>query len=418
MNRRSGLWLLILIVLITFIGYVALAGIPLPFTIYEIPPLASNIKQGLDLKGGLYVVYEAQVDQDDDEKDFKIEGAIKVMRNRLDAEGQNEATIARQGTDRIVVEIPGVQDPMQLKEVLMTPAVLEFIDPTGKLVIGGKDVKSAKASYQNATEPVVLLELNTEGAKAFAEATTKYRGQIIEIVLDGNIISSPTVNDPILDGSGVITGMGNIENATNLANLIESGALPIEIVQLEVRTIGATLGADALDRGILAGIIGIIAILIYMLVFYRLPGIVADLALVVYLIADILIIVLGNVTLTLPGIAGIILSVGMAVDANVIIFERMKEELRAGKTLRSAVEAGFHKAFRAILDANVTTLIAASILWGFGTGPIQGFAKTLFIGIILSMLTAVLFTRFVLRLVINIKLKNLKFYGIKEALND
>ena len=204
---------------------------------------------------------------------------------------------------------------------------------------------------------------------------------------------------------------GDIE-AKQLANLIESGALPVNLEQAEIRTIGATLGVNALRQAIIAGIVGIIAILLFILTYYRLPGLVADLALVAYIIIVMLVIVVAKVTLTLPGIAGIILSVGMAVDANVIIFERIKEEARAGKTLRAAVDMGFSKAFRAILDSNITTLIAAVVLLYFGTGPIQGFAKTLIIGILASMFTAIFFTRYVLKLIMRLDIKNKKLYGI------
>jgi preprotein translocase subunit SecD len=229
-------------------------------------------------------------------------------------------------------------------------------------------------------------------------------GQIISIKLDGESISDPRVNTAIVGGKGYIEGMADIEEAKNLAIKIESGALPVELKQLEARTIGATLGANALDTGITAGIIGIAAVLLFMLLYYRLPGLVADLALVAYLLIVLFIIVVANITLTLPGFAGIILSVGMAVDANVIIFERIKEERRTGKTLRAAMDAGFHKAFSAIIDSNITTLIAAVVLLIFGTGPIQGFAKTLMIGILVSMFSALVVTRWLLRKIINLKI--------------
>jgi protein-export membrane protein, SecD/SecF family/protein-export membrane protein SecD len=244
----------------------------------------------------------------------------------------------------------------------------------------------------------VQFELTSEGAKKFAEATKKYLGKVIKIVLDGNPISEPTVEEVISSGQGVIQGMSSIEEAQRLATLIESGALPVELKQVEVRTIGATLGANALERGILAGVVGLSLVFLFMLVYYRLPGLVADLALVVYALLVMLITVLARITITLPGIAGIVLSIGMAVDANVIIFERIKEEIRAGKTMRAALDSGFSKAFSAILDSNVTTLIAGVVLLYFGTGPIQGFAKTLMLGVVVSMFTAIVFTKYVLRL--------------------
>lgn len=414
MRTKNGMMLVLIFLLIVFASYIVINGLPIGTTRYEIPPIVQGIRQGLDLRGGLYVVYEAQVEPGDPERDTKVLGAMRVMRNRLDADNQQEATIARQGDnrDRILVEIPGVQDPRELAKILAKPAVLQFIGPDDVVILTGEDVKVAKPGYGPGNRPVVDFELHPDGTTKFAVATSKFVNQTIRIVLDDVVISSPNVKSVIAGGKGYIEGMGGVEEATALANLIESGALPVPLEQMEIRSIGATLGANALERAILAGIIGIIAILLFMLAYYRLPGLVADLALVVYLILVIFILRLAEVTLTLPGIAGIILSVGMAVDANVIIFERIKEEMRSGKTLRTAVDSGFSKAFRAILDANVTTLIAAVVLLFYGTGPIQGFAKTLMIGILVSMFTAISFTRLMIRLMMNLKINNTKLYGV------
>lgn len=398
MKTRSGILLLVIMVLVIFFGYVALNGLPL-WNAMEIAPLTQEVNLGLDLQGGLYVVYEAQLDPDSPDIDTQMSKAKSVIRERLDRKGQNEATIAQQGSDRIVVEIPGVEDPAGLADFLAEPAELTFVDPDGNIVITGQDVKSASPGYIEGQKPVVNFELYPDGTEKFAEATKKYVGQIISIQLDGESISDPRVESSIVAGKGFIEGSASIEEAKDLAIKIESGALPVDLNQLETRTIGATLGANALDTGITAGIIGIIAILLFMLLFYRLPGLVADISLAAYLLLVLYIIVAANVTLTLPGVAGIILTVGMAVDANVIIFERIKEERRTGKTLRSAVDAGFHKAFRAIIDANITTLIAAVVLYSFGTGPIKGFAVTLGLGILTSMFTAIIGTRSVINLV-------------------
>ena len=403
MKTRSGILLLVIMVLVIFFGYVALNGLPL-WNAMEVAPLTQEINLGLDLQGGLYVVYEAQVDPDSPDIDTQMSKAKSVIRERLDRKGQNEATISQQGADRIVVEIPGVEDPAGLADFLAEPAELTFVDPEGNIVITGQDVKSASPGYIEGQKPVVNFELYPDGTEKFAEATKKYVGQIISVRLDGDSISDPRVESPIVAGKGYIEGSATIEEAKDLAIKIESGALPVALTQMETRTIGATLGANSLDTGITAGIIGIIAILLFMLLFYRLPGLVADISLAAYLLIVLYILVAGHVTLTLPGVAGIILTVGMAVDANVIIFERIKEERRTGKTLRSAVDAGFHKAFRAIIDANITTLIAAVVLLIFGTGPIQGFAKTLMIGILVSMFSAIVLTRWLLRLLINLRI--------------
>jgi len=410
LRTKNAAKLTIILAVIALLCYVALFG--LQIGLYEILPLGSEVRQGLDLRGGLYVVYEAQTEPGDQEADRKIDGAMRVMRNRLDGANQQEATIARQGDRRIVVEIPGVDDPAQLADILAEPAVLEFIGPEGDVIITGSDVSVAEPGFGDAQRPVVNFELHPEGAQKFADATTNYVGQAIRIVLDGVTISEPQVRDPILGGRGFIDGMENMEAATRLANLIESGALPVNLTQLETRTIGATLGANALEMGVLAGIVGVALVLIFMLLFYRLPGLVANLALIVYVLITMVIIVAAQVTLTLPGIAGLILSVGMAVDANVIVFERIREELRLGKTVRVSVETGFSKAFTAIIDANVTTLIAAFVLFYYGTGPIQGFAITLIIGIIASVFTALVFTKYIMKILIDLNIYSSKLYGI------
>lgn len=409
MKTKNIISLFVIILLIGLVGYIALNGMSIG--IYDISPVTKEIKQGLDLKGGLYVIYEAKVDPNEPNKDTQIEGAMRVMRNRLDKENQNEATIAKQGNKWIRVEIPGVKDPREVANILSKPAVLKFIDSEGNEIIGGKDIKNAQPGYGEGNQPVVMFELYKDGAKAFGEATKNNIGKTIKIELDGNVISAPTVQTAILGGSGQITGMENIEEAKKLANLIESGALPVELEQIEIRTIGATLGSDALTRSIKAGLIGTAVVLLFMLIYYRLPGLVADMALVLYILLVLIILSATQVTLTLPGIAGIILSVGMAVDANVIIFERIKEEMQVGKTIKSAVDSGFHKTFSAIFDSNITTIIAGIVLWIFGTGPIQGFAKTLIIGVVVSMLTAITFTKYVMHLVVGLNSSNKKLYG-------
>lgn len=412
MRRKNLIALIAIVLAIAALGYVALNG--LQIGIYVVEPATKSINQGLDLRGGLFVTYEAKVEDNDPDKDSKIDGARRVMRNRLDKENQHEAVIARQGSKWIRVEIPGVKDPRELAGILAQPAELKFLSPDGDVIIEGKDVKTAQPGFGELKRPVVHFELHKEGADKFAEATEKHLEEIISIELDGNVISAPTVNTVISTGSGQITGMESIEDARRLATLIESGALPVPLEQLEIRTMGATLGSNALERSIKAGIIGTILVLLFMLAYYRLPGLIADIALVTYIILLLIVLGISKVTLTLPGIAGIILSVGMAVDANVIIFERIREEMTAGKTLRASVESGFNKAFSAILDSNITTLIAGFVLWKFGTGPVQGFAKTLVIGVILSMFTAIAFTRQIMKLFVGLNIKNEKLYGIRQ----
>ncbi|HAA89439.1 MAG: Protein translocase subunit SecD [Thermoanaerobacterales bacterium 50_218] len=379
-------------------------------------PLAEKLQEhlGLDLKGGVHVVYEAIPSPGSPVTSDAIARLIAVIRNRVDALGVTEPVIQKEGTKRVVVELPGVKDPEEAVRLIGKTAHLEFKTEDGKTVLTGKDLKDARAQLNPQTsEPEVLLKFDKEGAKKFGEVTTANVGRRIVIYLDDKLLTAPVVEEPITTGEAVIRGgYRSLEEAQQEAILLRSGALPVKVELLEKRTVGPVLGKDSLDRSLKAGIIGILLIFVFMIAYYRVPGLIADLSLVVYglLVAGIFLLI--KATLTLPGIAGFILSIGMAVDANIIIYERIKEELRAGKTLRAAIDAGFQHAFRAILDANVTTLIAAAVLYYFGSGPIRGFAVTLSIGILTSMFTAITFTRYLLHLLARSRLVlNPKAYG-------
>lgn len=374
-----------------------------------------NIRQGLDLSGGVYIVYEALKDNPTNEE---MSTTIALIRDRLDRRGYTEAEVARQGEKRIRVDIPGVEDANQAVDEIGRTAQLQFVDPEGNVILTGADVSVAKkdvgATYEGGpAEPYVTLEFNAQGTKAFAEATAKFKGQQIAIMLDDGIVSAPVVNSEIANGKAIISGSFTADSAEELAALIRAGSLPFNLGVLEMNGIGAKLGANALNTSLLAGAIGVGLVLAFMLFMYRIPGLAADWALLFYIALVLLILSTLNVTLTLPGIAGIILSIGMAVDANVIIFARIREELQAGKTLRASVDAGFAKAFSAIIDGNVTTLIAAVVLFWLGTGPIKGFAQTLGIGIISSMFTALVITKIILKQFVQIGLKNPRLYGGK-----
>ncbi len=356
----------------------------------------NSIKLGLDLSGGVYVLYQA-VEAEDTGGGDKIDRAITVIRNRIDSLGVSEPVIQREGDDRIRVELAGVEDQRQAREVIGTTAMLTFVGPEGDVILTGGDLKDAYATFDSRNRPSVGLEFTSEGTAAFSEATEKYLNQFIAILLDEDVISAPTVASVITDGRATIEGNMSIEDARNLALMLRSGALPVNLIELETRSVGPTLGQDSLNRSVRAGVAGLILVLLFMLVYYRFFGLIADVALVAYIAVVFALLTAINATLTLPGIAGLILSVGMAVDANVIIFERVKEELKLGRTMRTSIEAGFNNAFRAILDANVTTLIAAAVLFRYGTGPIRGFAVTLSVGILVSMFSAIVLTRFLLR---------------------
>lgn len=409
MKKRTSIIALSIIVLVTAIfTYLAVAGLQLG--VFDWLPMSKAVQQGLDLRGGMYITYRAK-NPDIEYFNEKMNTAYDVLRNRLDAQGYTEATIARQN-ETIRIEIPNVDDPNVVASILGKPAKLEFIGPDDVVIMEGSDIERAMPGnlQGQGNKWVVHFELNDEAAAKFAEATTKFKGQVIRIILDGNAISEPRVESVIPAGKGYIEGMENQAEAETLAMQIESGALPIELEQLEMRSISATLGENALKTSLLAGIIGIIALFIFLIVFYRLSGFIASIALSIYLLIVVYVIAIAGIQLTLPGFAGIILGVGMAVDANVIIFERIKEELRLGKTLRTSVESGFKKAFTTIIDANVTTLIIAFVLMWFGTGAIKGFAYTLGVGIVVSVFTAIFITKYLLRCMIALNIKNPKLY--------
>ena len=412
--------LLVVILLIAAVVYGAFFDVTLfGYTKYGALDAEHGVRRGLDLTGGSVIVYEADAESASPEDMSKVES---IMRKRLDGLGYTEATISLQGEKRVRIEIPSITDPEEAVEKLGATAQLTFTDADGVPVMTGADIKSAKKLYDAVDETGIMqnyvqLELNPEGVQKFADATAKAASRAAEgknfiaIVLDDQLVSSPTVKEQINSDTAVITGDFTAEEAVELANLISSGQLPFSLKNVELRSVGPTLGEKALETSLLAAAIGIAIILLFMIVVYRIPGFAASLALCGYVGVLALIMGVLHVNLTLPGFAGIILSVGMAVDANVIIFERIKEELNNGKTIRAAVAAGFKRAFTAIIDSNVTTLIAAVVLFVYGTGTIKGFAITLGLGIIVSMFTAIFVTKFILTQLAGIFGKNNKLYG-------
>jgi preprotein translocase subunit SecD len=364
-------------------------------------PLKEKINLGLDLQGGSQIILEcvdtpnAPVDND------AVNRALEIIRNRIDQLGVSEPVIQRQGERRILVQLPGVEDSDTAAEIIGKTALLEFKNEKGETQLTGANLINAKASFDQFSRSVVLIEFDKIGAKEFGEATKNNVGKILSISLDGKEITRPRVEQAILDGKAEITGNFTVDSAKQLALLLRSGALPVKMEILENRTVGPTLGRDSIAKGIKAGIAGLILTLIFMIIYYKGFGLVADFALVVCMLLIIGALAGLKATLTFPGIAGIILTIGMAVDANILIFERIKEELRLKKTFRASIDAGFDKAFASILDSNLTTLVAAFALFYFGSGPIKGFAVTLSIGILASMFTAIVVTKIILELIIN-----------------
>ena len=408
-RSRAIVSLVVILVVVALAGYVALFGIGKGTFIHYVKPWGEAISLGLDLRGGVYTVYQAEDDGSED-FDSKMNSTVNILTSRLTRQGFTEATVTRQGNDRIRVEIPNVTDPNEILRIIGSPAQLYFKDEDGNVIIEGAMVKNAQAAQDENGKPCVSFELNDEGAKLFAEGTAANLGKTISIELDGEVISAPTVNSVISGGQGQITGSFTADEAKTLANLILSGALPLNLSQLEVSAISATLGDTALDRALMAGIIGVALVMLFMLIRYRLCGLVADIALTIYIMIVVLLLALTGAQLTLPGVAGIILGIGMAVDANVVIFERIREELAVGRPLPSSVKKGFSNALSAIIDANITTIIAAVVLYAFGTGSIRGFALTLGISVATSMFTAVFVTHKLLDIFVDLGVKNQKLY--------
>ena len=406
---RAVISLVAIVVVVAVCAYLGMFGFGKGTMINYLKPWGDAISLGLDLRGGVYTVYQAE-DNGDPDFDTKMESTVSILTSRLTRQGFTEATVTRQGSDRIRVEIPNVSDPNQILTIIGTPAQLYFVDEDGNNLMEGSMVKNAQAAQEQDGKPCIAFELTDEGAKIFAEATAANLGKTISITLDGETISRATVNTVIAGGKGEITGNFTADEAKNLATLILSGALPLNLTQLEVSAISATLGVEALDRAIQAGVIGVILVMLFMLFRYRLCGLVADIALTIYIMIVVLLLALTGAQLTLPGVAGIILGIGMAVDANVVIFERIREEVKVGRPIGSAVRKGFSNALSAIIDSNVTTIIAAVVLYAFGTGSVRGFALTLGIGVATSLFTAVFVTHKLLDIFADMGIKNQKLY--------
>ena len=378
------------------------------------------IKLGLDLKGGLSVTYEIQ---EDDYSDKDLEDTKYKIEKRVEAY-TNEYSVYEDGDKKITAEIPGVTNADEILEALNIEGKLEFLDPDNytkwsqgqeyEAALTGDDIKNATAGIDsdNGNDNVVQLAFTDEGAQKFADVTAANVGNIVYIIYDNKVVSAPTVQSAITGGSAEINKIGSYEEAEQLATTIRIGALPLTLKQVRSNIVGATLGSDAISTSLKAGAIGIALVFLIMIIVFRIPGLVASFALAFYTILDLLVINLFNVTLTLPGIAGVILSVGMAVDANVIIFTRIKEELADGKSVKQAVKGGFHNALSAIIDGNVTTLIAALVLGIFGTGTIKGFAITLAIGVVLSVFTALAVSQSLLTALVNLGVTDAKYFGV------
>ena len=374
------------------------------------------ITKGLDLQGGVSVLMEIQDENVTPEVRQRVKQLLELRVNKI---GVSETVVTEEGDKRIRIDVPGAYDSSEIVEDLSKTGNLEFRDSEGNVLLTGKDVKDATALLDDTSRPVVSLELNDEGKEKFKEATTNNIGKSISIYMDDEEVSSPIVQSTISDGKAVINGMASMDEATKLSGIISSGALPVTIKAVSINNVGAQLGSEALPNAIKAGTIGIALVLIFMILYYRIPGVFASISLILYITLILLVFTEMKVALTLPGIAALLLTIGMAVDANVLIFERIREELKRGISVKSAVKAGFENAMSSIVDSNSTTFIAALILYFIGSGSVKGFAVTLMIGIVLSLFTSLIVTKFLMNLAVEIGLlKNLWQFRVKGGTNN
>lgn len=378
-------------------------------------PWYSNVKLGQDIKGGVTILYEADTSGSED-YEADIDEASKIIEERLSSQGYTEAVVTKQGTNRIRVEVPDVQSTDEIYSLVGRMGELEFRDSDGDVILTGENISSAYYYGYSQGEYLVSLTLDSKGTSAFAAATTSAaaNNESISIYLDGELHSSPTVREAITNGQASIS-CASQSDAQALAVVLQSGSLPIKLTELSSTTVSATLGEQALNQALLAGLIGMILVMLFMVIMYRFMGLVADMALYVYIM--IFYFFVGTfpwLQLTLPSIAGIVLSIGMAVDANIVIFERIKDEFRSGKPLASAVDSGFSKALTAIIDSNITTIIAAIVmLLPFSPPQVSNFATTLLAGVIISMFTAVVVTKGFMKLFINLGVVKPSVFGLK-----
>ncbi|WPC41284.1 protein translocase subunit SecD [Clostridium sp. JS66] len=393
-KAKSTVLFVICLLLIGFFAYSGVYGVTVGD--YRLKSFGEVINRGLDLQGGVSVLEEIQaskVDQDTFDK------TVELLSMRVNKMGVSETTVAREGQKRIRIEVPGKYDAKSVIDGIAKTGELKFVGPDKQTILTGKDVKNAVSTISSQSQkPVVDLELNASGTKKFADATQKFLGQKITIYLDDQVLTDPTVNSVITNGKSEIEGARSLDEAKRQANLINSGALPVTVKAVESKVVGASLGANSLPLSILAGKVGIGLVILFMILYYRVPGFIAGLALVVYIYLLLLAFATVGVTLTLSGIAGFLLTVGMAVDANVLIFERTKEELKGGKSIKAAIDAGFHRAMTSVIDSHVTTIVAGIVLYGLGSGTVKGFALTLVIGVALSLFTATTVTRTLMKL--------------------
>jgi len=443
MRQHDGRLLILIVIIAALAAWVAWPGNPgIDIKLGERSITREiRLQLGLDLQGGMQVLMKADVPEGQTVDADAMEAVRRIIENRVDGLGVTEPVVQAVGTDRILVEMPGIDDAQKAIDTLKETGLLEFVDlgatflPEGTIVqtdylsvepsetvtgtatvyptvLTGRNLKTAQVNFDQTTgQPFIAFELDAEGAAIFAEHTASNINRYLAIVLDSQVISCPVIRSAIPDGKGVIEGSFTLEEAQSVVLQLRYGALPVPLSVMETRAVGASLGEDSVNKSVRAGIIGLVIVLLFMLVYYRLPGALADLALIIYALITLALYKLIPVTLTLPGIAGFLLSVGMAVDANILIFERMREEMRQGRELGRAVDAGFRRAWTSIIDSNVSVWITCAILWifgnSFGASIVKGFSLTLALGVLVSLFTAVVVTRTFMRTTVAVAGDNL-----------
>ena len=412
MKRGNIIKLLITVILVIAVVFLSVEPLSNP---------ESGIPLGLDLRGGVHLVLQAEPGKDSSTiTNDDMDKARAIIEQRVNALGVSEPYIqVDYQKKRIIVELAGIDNPDEAVELLKTTAKLTFRDSEGNILLDGSKLKDARAAVDNSSgrpNYVVHITFTPEGANEFAKITTDMLGKNLAIYLDEQMIQNPVVRSPIVNGQGQIEGYSSLEEAANYAMLLRSGALPVSMSIVERYQVGALLGQDSLNKSLNACLVALIFIFLFMLFLYRLPGLVADFALIVFSVIVLWALYVIDTVLTLPGIAGFVLSLGMTLDLNIIVFERIKEELKLGKSLRAAVDAGFSRAFITVFDSNLTTLFAAAALFLLGSSSIKGFAITLMIGILVSLFTSITFTRWIMRWIVGINPRmNRALFGVKEV---
>ena len=413
-SKKSSVFIFIIIViLVIFFSVWGFLG----FEIfgYKFMNFNESIKKGLDLQGGVSVLQEIV---DEEVTKDTLQRTRELLSLRVNKFGLSEPVVAIEGDNRIRIDLAGVFDSDDIVKTITSTGELTFKDENGNVLLTGNDVKDATAVLTNEGKAIIQLKFTPEGTQKFAEATKNNLNKTIEISMDDQVLTKPVVNTEITEGEAVIEGSRSFEEANKVASIIQSGALPVTLKTISVSTVGPTLGAEAIPNTIKAGIIGFIFIFIIMFIRYRFPGVIATMSLFIYMLLFLFIFSLIQAVLTLPGIAGILLTLGMAIDANILIFERIREELIKGKSVKIAIRIGFDKAMSSILDSNITTIIAGLVLYFIGTGGVKGFATTLLIGTVLSMFSSIVITKFMIKLIYNIGLRSKASYGLTKSIEQ